>query len=100
MNCIGHVFEEKPMDVYAFRVIVCPYSGKVLKVGGTQWKGYTVPPPGSTIAGESAHCDLAVDPDGFQWIKVHGRAEWLPTGSMVDMLSIECERDARMRGVA
>ena len=84
MNCIGHVFDERPYDV------------EQLGRGKRRWLGFTVPPRGSRLYSQYDDVSWAVDPDGFHWVRA-GSDEWMPTGGLSDAPSIEHERNYVMR---
>lgn len=88
MNGIWHKFNEKPVSLES-------ENGHV---------GYTVPPRGSGLTGKLDWNVFAVAPDGFEWstdsrymdpTNYHG--QWLPTGGLMGVNTIDHERNFKMR---
>ncbi len=89
MNCIGHVFEEKPQEVWNAKRCY-----------------YTAPPRGSRLFRAEHGNAFARSLDGFEWVLLADIPVWYPTGrwfeegfgSMVLVPSFEAMRNARWGG--
>ena len=88
MNCIGHIFDERPT------VVTVP-EWRAGRTGRVEI-GYTAPPFGSKIVREAHHNAFAYAPDGFEWVLLFDHPVWVPTGSHKGYPSIEDSRNFRM----
>ena len=93
MKCIGHVFDGLPSEM-------------TLEIEGHEFFMYSAPPRGSCVIAVSPRDGraLAVDPSGFEWRSwapfpnVTTQQCWVATGGVLDVPSIENERNFAMKG--